>query len=260
MMRTSSGNEVTINDVVRFLDRLLGTAKIKDASVNGLQVKSKNRSGIANIGFAVDADLATIALAKLVGVELLVVHHGIAWRPQKSRDLEQKRSGLLKKNNMALYAAHLPLDLHGEYGNNIQLSRLLGLTRIRKFGLYHGVRIGYAGVLGTAVPLKSIAEALDRGLDTQCRVMRFGRERVRSVGIISGGGGSMLQEAVAEKLDCFIVGEMDLAVYNAARDQGMNLIAAGHYASETLGIKALMPAIREAFNVRTIFVDEPKDW
>ncbi len=188
-----------------------------------------------------------------------MVHHGIAWRPQKDRDLEQGRAAWLRKNNMALYAAHLPLDLHEEYGNNMQLCRLLGVQDPRKFGRYHGIKIGYAGTFKKAVSLDAVASVLNRGLDTRCRVFPFGTRRIRSIGIISGGGGSLLKEACTAKLDCFLVGEIDLAVYNAAREYGMNLIVAGHYATETVGVKALMPLVRETFGVDTVFVADKKD-
>jgi len=187
------------------------------------------------------------------------VHHGIKWRPQKDRTLAKERAASLEKNNIALFAAHLPLDLHEEYGNNIQLSRLLGVREPRRFGRYHGVKIGYAGSFSKAMTLDQIAAILRKKIHGHCRILRFGKQAVRSIGIISGGGGSMLPEAVAEQLDCFLVGEIDLAVYNAAREYGMNIVVAGHYATETLGVKALMPLVGNAFDVDTVFIHDPKD-
>ena len=160
---------------------------------------------------------------------------------------------------MALYAAHLPLDLHRIYGNNIQLSRMLDVQELRKFGRYHGIKIGYAGRFGQPVTVKAIAVVLNRELNTRCRVYRFGRERIHSIGIVSGGGGSLLPEACKDKLDCFLVGEIDLAVYNAAKECGVNLVVAGHYATETVGVRSLMPLVRETFGVETVFVDDPKE-
>ena len=161
--------------------------------------------------------------------------------------------------DMALYAAHLPLDLHEEYGNNMQLSRMLGLRNPEKFGRYHGIKIGYAGTFPKATSLDALASVLSRSLNVECRAYPFGKERIRSIGIISGGGGSILKDAVQERLDCFLVGEVDLAVYNAAREYGMNLLVAGHYATETVGVRALMPLVRDAFGVDTVFVDDVKD-
>ncbi len=251
--------KATIKNINDFLNRTLRVKKIRDASMNGLQVRSRNAGEIATVGFAVDACVSTFEKAKKLNVDLLVVHHGIKWRPQKDRVLAEQRTAFLRKNNMALYAVHLPLDLHREYGNNIQLARFLGLRGIRKFGRYHGVTIGYAGTLGKATGLPAIAAQVRRHLQSSCRSLSFGKDRVRTMGIISGGGGSMLIDAVKEKLDCFLVGEVDLAVYNAAKDHGMNLIVAGHYATETVGVKALMLLIRKIFGVRAVFIDDPKD-
>jgi dinuclear metal center YbgI/SA1388 family protein len=251
--------KATIAAISRFLNRTLRVRSIKDASVNGLQVRSRKAGEIRTVGFAVDGCRSTFEKAKERGVELLVVHHGIAWRPQKDPDLAKDRAAWLRKNNMALYAVHLPLDLHEEYGNNMQLCRLLGVQNPKKFGRYHGIKIGYTGSFKRAVSLENVASVLNLGLDTQCRVFPFGSKRLSSIGIISGGGGSLLKEACTTGLDCFLVGEIDLAVYNAAREYGMNLIVAGHYATETVGVKALLPLVRESFGVKTIFVPDKKD-
>ena len=249
----------TIRNITGLLNRTLRVGKIKDSSMNGLQVRSRKNGEITKVGFAVDACISTFERAKKLGIDLLVVHHGIKWRPQKDRDLENSRAAYLKRNNIALYGAHLPLDLHEECGNNMQLCRLLDVQDPRKFGRYHGIKIGYAGRFAKATSLDAAASVLSKTLSTECRVFRFGKDRIRSIGIISGGGGSMLKDAVAEKLDGFLVGEIDLAVYNAAREYKMNLLVAGHYATETLGVRALMPLVSDVFGVETVFVEDPKE-
>ncbi len=252
MKRATAGN------IAAFLNKTLSVRSIKDASVNGLQVRAGGRKTIARVGFAVDGCLSTFEKARQQHVELLVVHHGIRWKPQKDRELAKKREAFLRKNGMALYAAHLPLDLHREYGNNISLSRALGLREMRKFGKYHGTRIGWAGTLAKTTDLESVAGTLNRTLPTRCAIHRFGKERIRTVGIVSGGAGSMVVDAAAEGMDCFITGELDLASYNAAREYGVSLIVAGHYATETVGVKALMPLVENTFGVETVFIDDPK--
>lgn len=251
--------KATVKNISDLLNRTLRVKKIRDASVNGLQVRSRNDGEIAKVGFAVDACISTFEKAKKQGVELLVVHHGIKWRPQKDRVLAGKRTSFLKNNNMALYAVHLPLDLHEEYGNNMQLVRLLELGRPRRFGRYHGIKIGYAGTFRAATSPAAVAALVRAQLRSACRVFPLGKDRVRSIGIVSGGGGGMVNDAVKEKLDCFLVGEIDLAVYNAAKDHGINLIVAGHYATETVGVKALMPFIGETFGVETVFIEDKKE-
>lgn len=249
----------TIRNIAAFLNATLRVKRIHDASLNGLQVRSRKRGEIRTVGFAVDACLSTFEQADHEKTDLLVVHHGIKWRPQKDRELELRREAFLRRRNMALYAAHLPLDLHHEYGNNMQLCRMLGLRDAQRFGRYHGIKIGYAGTLSRATSLSTLAGRLNNGLDAPCHVIPFGKDRVRSVGIVSGGGGGMLKDAHELGLDCFVIGEVDLAAYNAAREYGTNLLVGGHYATETVGVRALMPLIRERFGVRTVFIDDPKD-
>ncbi len=250
--------KTTVKNVSDFLNSTLRVKKIRDASVNGLQVRTRNAGEITKVGFAVDACIPTFEKAKKQGVELLVVHHGIKWRPQKDKALAQRRTAFLERSGMALYAVHLPLDLHEEYGNNVQLARLLELGRLRRFGRYHGIKIGYAGTFGTAIRPTAVAALVRSQLKSPCRVFPFGKDHIRSIGIISGGGGGMLNDAVKEKLDCFLVGEIDLAVYNAAKDHGINLVVAGHYATETVGVKALIPIIGATFGVETVFIEDKK--
>ena len=252
-------HRATIRNIAGFLNKTLRVRNIKDSSLNGLQVRSGKTGAVSKVGFAVDACISTFEKAKKLGVDLLVVHHGIKWRPQKDRELETRRATYLKRSNIALYAVHLPLDLHEEYGNNMQLCRLLDVRKPRKFGKYHGIKIGYAGNFGKATSLDAAASVLSEALNSDCRVFRFGNDRIRSIGIVSGGGGSMLKDAVTEKLDSFLVGEIDLAVYNAAKEYGMNVLVAGHYATETAGVRALMPLVSDVFGVETVFIEDPKD-
>lgn len=250
---------VSCREIALFLNRTLRVPAIRDASVNGLQVRLRRDRVIGTVGFAVDACLTTFQKARKLNVDLLVVHHGIKWRPQKDRETAARRQRFLEEHNIALYAAHLPLDLHRQYGNNAELCRLLDLGNIRKFGRYHGIKIGYQGTFPHKRRAADIARRLDQALATRCRVYDFGAEKLSSIGVISGGGGSMLLDAVKEGLDGFLVGEMDLAVYNAAKEYGITVIAAGHYATETVGVKALMPLVADRFGTRTLFVDDPKD-
>lgn len=245
--------------IASFLNKTLRVRNIKDSSANGLQVKSRKEGRISKVGFAVDGCISTFEKAKKMGVDLLVVHHGIKWRPEKDKGLTDARAAYLRKNNIALYAAHLPLDLHEEYGNNMQLARMLDLENLQRFGKYHGIKIGYKGVLCKPKGLRAVAAVLQKQLHTRCRVLQFGKARIKSMGIVSGGGGSILPDAVKEGLDCFLVGELDLALYNAAKEQRMNLIIAGHYATETVGVKALMALVRDTWNVKTVFIADPKD-
>ena len=201
--------------------------------------------------------MSTFEKAKKANIDLLIVHHGIKWKPQKYRKLARQRIAYLEKNNIALYACHLPLDSHSNYGNNIELARLLNLKEIKKFGAYHGAKIGYEGVYSKPLHISTVANILNSSLNTKSDVYTFGKRSIKSVGIVSGGGSDAIEDAVKENLDLFVVGEMSLGAYNRAKDYKLSIIVAGHYATETVGVKALMPLIKEKFKTRTVFIDNP---
>ncbi|MBD3248500.1 Nif3-like dinuclear metal center hexameric protein [Candidatus Woesearchaeota archaeon] len=244
-----------LNNIVKFLNKELNIRLIPDKSRNGLQVKTSK--DIKKIGFAVDACISTFEKAKKAKVDLLVVHHGVKWTPQKYKKISKKRIDFLEKNKIALYAAHLPLDINEEYGNNIGLCRILNLKNVKKFGRYHRFKIGYKGKFKKNITINKIANNLNKKLKTKCNVLNFGKKQIRSIGIVSGGGSEAIEEAVKEKLDCFLVGEIDHGAHTRLKDYPLNAIIAGHYATETVGVKALMPVLKEKFNIETTFIDNP---
>lgn len=247
-----------LKEVVKFLDKELRIKKIKDSSRNGLQVKASSGE-IKKIGFAVDACLSTFEKAKKAKVELLIVHHGLIWKKEKGKYhllLKKKRINFLKKSKISLYAAHLPLDLHEKYGNNILLVKLIKLTGIKKFGNYHWLNIGYTGKFRKPTTLHKISATLNKKLKTKCTVVESRKTKIKSVCIISGRGTSLIAEAVKKKIDCFLTGEMDHEEAAGARDSNLSMITAGHYATETLGVKALMQLLQQKFKVKTIFIED----
>jgi putative NIF3 family GTP cyclohydrolase 1 type 2 len=161
---------VNINSIARFLNKELNIRKIKDSSKNGLQIKAKKE--IKRIGFAVDACISTFEKAKHEKIDLLIVHHGVKWKKQKD-NINKIRENFLKKNKIALYAVHLPLDLHHKYGNNIELSKILDLKEIKKFGKYHGVSIGYKGKFKKIKNINNIVKILNKELKTKCKIFKF---------------------------------------------------------------------------------------
>lgn len=245
---------VKLNTIVRFLNKELNTRNIPDSSRNGLQVRAN--SEITKVGFAVDACISTFEKAKKAKCDLIVIHHGLLWKGKKILPkLIEKRVRYLKKNKISLYASHLPLDLHPECGNNMQLAKLLNLNNIRKFGTYHKIYIGYSGKTNTTI--KALERKLNKELKTKCLTLNFGKSKVKSIGIVSGGGKDSFPEAYMKKLDCFLLGEANHRLYHQAKDLKQNVIIAGHYETETVGVKALMPVIKERFKVQTYFIDNP---
>lgn len=244
---------VEINSIVRFLNKELKIKKIKDSSRNGLQVKGKNE--VRKVGLAVDACLTTLKKVKKAKVDLLIVHHGIKWKPQKRKEVNDKREKFAKKNKISLYGVHLPLDSHYKYGNNIGLCNILELIKTKKFGKYPEVKVGYSGEFKKPVGINRIKDILDSELKTKCMVYAFGKKNIKTIGIVSGGGLFGIEDALKEKLDCFLTGDMNLGAYHWAKDAGLNLVIAGHYATETVGVKLLMKLIKEKFDVNTIFIE-----
>jgi dinuclear metal center YbgI/SA1388 family protein len=166
----------------------------------------------------------------------------------------RRLAGLIQ-GNIALYSAHLPLDRHPEIGNNILLARALGITVRGEFGSYHGAPIGVWGdVTGTR---EDVSRSLQKVLGVAPRLLPFGPERVQRVGIVTGAGGSLIPQAAAAGLDTYITGEGQHWTFFDAEELGINVFFAGHYATETVGVKALAEHVSKKFALPWAFLDHP---
>ncbi|OQX21704.1 MAG: Nif3-like dinuclear metal center hexameric protein [Candidatus Altiarchaeales archaeon A3] len=240
----------------KFLDEYLKISEIEDVSVNGLQVEGKKE--VNKICFAVDASLETFKLAKKENADMLFVHHGMIWEGiKKVTGINYMRLKFLIENEISLYATHLPLDKHLEVGNNIQFLKIFGINKeIKEFGTYHGIKIGYAGRFEKEKNLSDFVSEVEKNLNTGCEILKFGMTKIRSVGVVSGGAASLIDEAI-ESVDCFVTGEPSHQVYHIAKEGKINVIFAGHYATETLGVKAMAKLINKKFGIETKFIDVP---
>lgn len=245
------------HDVSEFLNKELKITDIEDDSNNGLQVENQGR--IKKIGFAVSATMEVFELAKKSACQMIVVHHGISWKDSLKfiTDVNYKRMKFLINNNIALYGCHLPLDKHAKLGNNIQLSKSLGLKNIKEFGEYNKFTIGFMGNLKKEISLRDFVKIIEDKLKTTCDVLDFGKNKVKKVAIISGGGSRMADQAAKHKADVYLTGEPSLSAYSIAKELSINLVYAGHYATETLGVKALAALLKKRFGVKTVFLDTP---
>ena len=249
-----------LKDVVKFLDKYLGRKGVKDTSCNGLQVKGK--SDVSKIAFTENASLDTFKMALAKEADLIVVHHGLFWKgnPNKNiamKKVDRERVKLLGKNKVSLYASHLPLDKHRIVGNNAQLLKLLGAKEKSTFAKFGKFSIGLIGEFRPTVPISRIVKILNRKLKTKCRALLFGPKKIRTIAVCSGGGGSsVFYEALRKKVDLYLTGEISER-YTSAKDAKFNVIFAGHYATETVGVKALMKVVKKKFKVKTIFIDDP---
>ena len=234
-------------EIESWLDRTLDVAAFDDVSNNGVQIE---RSGggaaeVARVAFAVDASVRAVEAAAAAGAQLLVVHHGISWGGGVKR-IAGGVYGVVKAamdSDLALYACHLPLDAHPSLGNNAQIARLLGLTKVRPAFSYHGNVIGLVGESRAArrVVIGERTVELPRGM---------------KVGVCSGGAGEFAEEA--KRLGCglYLTGEASWGDVVAAENCGMRMVCCGHYGTEVFGVRAVAGAMKRALKVDTVDLTE----
>lgn len=242
--------------IVHYCDRMLRTKEIGDYSgaANGLQVE--NRGGVSCIAAAVDASLATIRMAIDSNADLLIVHHGLFWgasHPWTGKRHELIR--LLIENNLGVYSSHLPLDAHPRLGNNARFSAALGLKRPRPFFFSHGQNIGL--LARQKISRADLAKRVALATGSRPLVIPGGKTICERIGIVTGGAGGELKQAVAEGVDTFITGEGPHWTYALAEELGVNVLYGGHYATETFGVKALAEELSRKFGVPWTFLDHP---
>ena len=246
-----------LTSLVQYLDSLLETNRYADASLNGLQVESTKQT-IETVAFAVDAGLSVIESAIEQEASMLIVHHGIFWGKERAitGPLRDKIEKLLS-SGCSLYTSHIPLDANVEVGNNYELGRFLGLDNLSPFFEYDGEFIGCSGVLEKPASLNYFIERLAK-LEGAIEpvILPFGKDEVKTVGILTGSGSIALEEILKQNLDLLVSGEPKHESYHTAKELGVNAIFAGHYATETIGPKALMKKMGEDFDIKTIFIHE----
>jgi dinuclear metal center YbgI/SA1388 family protein len=247
---------VRLKKLVSFLDHELALSEFpKDESINGLQVEG--RAAVEKIGVAVDGCEYVFEKAAQKGVDFLLVHHGLIWGGIRAiQGVLMKRIKTLMDSGISLYACHLPLDWHPKYGNNAQILKLLTVRRMGEFGEYHGKRIGYWGKTAKALSLDEFRGRVDSAFNTKSSAIDFGR-RVRNVAVVSGGGWSAIHDAEKYGIDTFLTGEPSHSAYTLAEEMKINLIFSGHYATETVGVKAVGDMIGKRLGLRVEFIDHP---
>jgi dinuclear metal center YbgI/SA1388 family protein len=246
-----------IDELIDALDHLLTPESFEDYGPNGLQVPNSNRSHtVDTVATGVSASAELFERAAAEGAQLVLVHHGLWWRgmPQHIDRALYRRLKPLFDHDMALAAYHLPLDAHPEVGNNALLAKELGLVSVRQFAT-----IGAAGRFPGDDGITA-AELAGRVRDVTAReplVLDFGPERIRSLAIVSGGAPDHLRDAIAEGHDAFLTGEPAERVFTQAREARIHFVAAGHYATETFGVRALGDLLADRFAIRHVFIDDP---
>jgi dinuclear metal center YbgI/SA1388 family protein len=246
----------SVPELAQYLDRYLRIAEIPDAAgaFNGLQVE--NSGQLPRILGAVDACQASIDAAVARGAGLLLVHHGLFWNmPVPLTGPTGRRIRTLITHDVAVYSAHVPLDCHPEVGNNAVLARELGLESLAPFGHYQGIEIGWMGLTG--LRLAELAQSLEECLGAAPRIIATGPDPVQRVAVVTGAASELIIEAHERGVDTFITGEAPHHAFFDAQELGVNLILAGHYASETVGVEALGEQLRDRFGLEFEFFDHP---
>jgi dinuclear metal center YbgI/SA1388 family protein len=242
----------TRDEILSYAGEYLDLDSYRDYGPMGLQVVGS--SEVQKIACGVSASRELFERAAEAGAQMVLVHHGLFW-DRDTRVIDPVMRGRLKAlfdSDLSLVAYHLALDAHPEVGNNALLARELGVQAERRFTEW-----GYGGRLEQAVPISEFANRVQERLGRMPLVFSYGPEQVERVAVLSGGAARHLADAAAEGYDCFVTGEADEPTKHAAKESGVHFVAGGHYATETLGIRALSAKLAEQFGLEWEFVDLP---
>ncbi len=245
-----------VKQLVAYCNAELRTAAVRDwdNALNGLQIENSGR--VTKIGAAVDVSTRVLELAGEREINFLIVHHGLFWpglQPVTGSLHRQLRVAF--ENDIAVYSAHLPLDVHPKLGNNAALATALRLQSTKPFFEEKGQLIGRKAQ--SSQPRQTLIRKLEAAVGGPIRAFNFGPEQTRSIGIITGAAGSEIYRVAEEKIDTFITGEAPHWAAVAAEELGLNLLLGGHYATETFGVKALGARLSRKFRLPCEFIDCP---
>jgi dinuclear metal center YbgI/SA1388 family protein len=254
---------MTAVEIARYLDELLSTATVPDYpnALNGLQLD--NSGMLTSVAAAVDYSLETVKQAAEMKSNLLILHHGMFWSGVRPLiGAQRMKLDILLSNDIAVYSSHIPLDLHPTFGNNVLLCRELGLTSSGGFAFFKGVPIGLCGdadILTAELVEKAKAFSRKHGGDAIASGRPLQRAVTRKWGMCTGAGASSdtLAEAAATGIDTLIVGEGPHHTAVEAADLGISVIYAGHYATETLGVRAIASHLGEQFGLEVNAIEAP---
>jgi dinuclear metal center YbgI/SA1388 family protein len=247
------------DEIVKFLNQYLKIDEFEDKSANGLQVPGKQE--VQKIALGVSASLALFEEAAKRGADMIIVHHGLLWEGGELRidELRKKRFKLLFDKDLSLLGYHLPLDGHSEIGNNAQILKKLQLKKKARFSQYGGNFIGLVGELEKKISFGELIKKVNRLFNCQSFALNFGPKMVKTVGIVSGGGGgaSDMVEAFKYQCDVYLTGEPFESGYQMAKEAKLNVLGPGHYNTEKFGVQELGKLLEKKFKVKTEFIDIP---
>ncbi len=242
-----------LETIVRYCNRRLRIPEIEDfpGARNGLQIENSGR--VRKVGAAVDAGLVPFQKAIEAGIDLLIVHHGIYWDPPTPiTGRHYRKLKLALDHDLAVYSAHLPLDLHPEIGNNAIVARKLGLAKSGSFLEHTGEAIGLLTEGG--LPREELSDRLRRQYPNRVREILKGPALPQKIAILTGSGTSAIEPMVAAGADTLITGELKQHCHNFAEENALNLFICGHYATETHGVEALAEEVALRFDITSEFI------
>lgn len=247
-----SQKSITSQELASYLNDFLDPHKIDENSYNGLQVA--NSGQIIKIATAVTASLQAIEKAASAGANVLIVHHGICTKSDSVpvTGIKYRKIKALIENNLALLCYHLPLDAHRELGNNWKAARDLGLQNLQPCGEYAKVLIGVRGEM-PPMPFAEFAKKVEAYYGNKAAMVKI-KDPISSAVIISGGAHKFMNVAIETGADCYITGTFDEPVWDNAHDENISFLGLGHYATETVGVKALAEHVQQKFNIPCTFI------
>ena len=243
--------------IEKYVHRFLQVERfLQDSCLNGLQVEGKGT--VRTIATAVTASLFVIQRAVELGADALFVHHGLFLRGKEVlvTGIMKEKIATLVKNDLSLFAYHLPLDAHRFVGNNWAIARKLGMKNLQPFGAHQGEFIGVRGVLPQQARMV-LSHKLEKLYNAPPQVALGGKEKIRTCGIISGNAHKWIHEAIDAKLDCFVTGTHDEPIWHIAHEEGINFLSFGHAATEKIGMQLLGKHLERKFGVKALFIEEP---
>ncbi len=242
------------NDLAKYMARTLDITRFRDFCPNGLQVEG--RQEIKTLVTGVTASQSLLEAAIQMGADAILVHHGYFWRGEDARVIGQKhkRLKLLLASDVNLFAYHLPLDMHAEYGNNAQLARRLGLRVESRFGEDD---IGWLGVMADASlsTVADLAQQIERQLGRRPLVIGDPAQKLGPVAWCTGAAQSLLVDAIAAGANVYLSGEISEPTVHLARESGVAYLACGHHATERYGVQALGEHLAVQFGITHHFID-----
>jgi dinuclear metal center YbgI/SA1388 family protein len=250
-----------LSELAGRLDERLDTAAYADldASPNGLQVGPESGE-VDHVAVAVDAAVETVERAADAGADLLVTHHGLIWgEMERVTASNYRRIAPLIEHDLPLYVSHLPLDGHQELGNAAGVADVLNLGNREPFGSLGPEVIGQRGTASEPYAVDELRNLLADELDTgdgEVRALGFGPDEIRDIAIVTGSGVDWLGEAADAGVDALVTGEGKQKAFHEAREAGLNVVMAGHYATETFGVQSLQSLVEE-WGLETTFLDCP---